>query len=78
MAITEEEPHRAAKLFGAAEALREKAKSPMTDNERVEYEQSVARLRATIVPEAEFKALWAEGKSMMMEQAIEFALNVNV
>ncbi len=38
LAIADEEPQRAAKLFGAAEALRDKAQSPMTDNERVEYD----------------------------------------
>jgi hypothetical protein len=34
----------------------------------------VAQLRATIVSEAEFNTLWAEGKSMTMEQAIQLAL----
>jgi len=73
LAVAEEEPHRAAKLFRAAEALRTKAQSPMTGQERVEYDQSVAQLRA-MLPEEEFNMLWAEGKSMTTEQAIEFAL----
>jgi tetratricopeptide (TPR) repeat protein len=73
IAITEEELQHALKLFGAAEALREKAQSPMTDFERVEYDQSVAQLRS-ILNEAEFSELWAEGRSMTMEQTIEFAL----
>jgi len=74
LAIADEEPQRALKFFSAAEALREKAHSPMTDQEQNEYDQSVAQLRATIVSETEFNALWAEGKSMTMEQAIEFAI----
>lgn len=74
LAIADEEPQRAIKLFGAAEALREKAQSPMTDHERVEYDQSVAQLRS-MLPEAEFNALWEEGKSMTMEQAIQLALS---
>ncbi len=73
MAITEEEPQRSAKLLGAAEALRDKVQSPMTDWERVEYDQSVTRLHA-MLPEAEFHALWAEGRTMTMEQAIQVAL----
>ena len=73
MAVSEEEPHRAVKLFGAAEALRDKAQSPMTDQERVEYDQSVAQLRA-MISEAEFNARWAEGRAMTMDQAIRFAL----
>ena len=39
-----------------------------------EYNQPIARSRATIAPEAEFNTLWAEGKSMTMEQAIQLAL----
>jgi len=45
----------------------------MTDQERVEYDQSVTQLRAMLT-EMEFNALWAEGRAMMMEQAIQFAL----
>ncbi|HEX9839067.1 MAG TPA: tetratricopeptide repeat protein, partial [Anaerolineales bacterium] len=74
LAITDEEPQRAVKLFGAAEALRERVQSPMTDYEQVEYNQSVTRLRA-MLPEAEFNALWAEGRSMIMDEAIAYALN---
>jgi predicted ATPase/class 3 adenylate cyclase len=73
IATAEEEPQRAAKLFGAAEALREKIGSPMAKYEEAEYDQSVARLRA-MLPETEFNALWAEGRAMTMEQAIESAL----
>ena len=75
LALADEEPQHAAKLFGAAEALREKSQSPMADNERNEYERSIAQLH-TMLPEAEFNALWAEGRSMTMEQAIQLALNL--
>ncbi|HKY54613.1 MAG TPA: AAA family ATPase, partial [Anaerolineales bacterium] len=74
LAIKEEEPQHAVKLFSAAEALRERIQAPMTDYERVEYEQAVTRLRSMLT-EAEFDALWAEGQSMTMEQAIELALS---
>jgi hypothetical protein len=73
LAIADEEPQRTAKLFGAAETLREKTQSPMADNELSEYNQSVSQLRS-MLPEAEFNALWAAGKSMTMEQAIQLAL----
>jgi predicted ATPase/class 3 adenylate cyclase len=73
LAIHVEEPQRAAKLFGAGEALREKAQSPMADHEQVEFDQSVAHLR-TMLPRREFNTLWAEGRSMTMEQAIQLAL----
>jgi len=76
IAIADEEPQRAAKLLGAAEALREKAKSAMTDMERIEYDQSVAQLRAMLA-ETEFNALWADGRSMTMEEAIQLALEAD-
>jgi hypothetical protein len=74
LAIGEEEPQRAIKLFGAAEALRERVQSPRVEHEQVEYDQSVAQIRSMLA-ETEFNALWAEGCAMTMEQAIQFALN---
>jgi tetratricopeptide (TPR) repeat protein len=74
IAISEGEPQRAARLLGAAEALRERISSQMTDFERVEYDQSLARLN-TLLHAEEFNALWAEGRSMTMEQSIALALS---
>ena len=73
LAISDEEPQRATKLFGAAEALREKIQASMMEPERVEYNQAVAQVRSMLV-EAEFIALWAEGRAMTMGQAMAFAL----
>lgn len=73
IAIVEEEPQRAAKLFGAADAIREVTGHKRTDEEEAEEAQFMSRLH-TMLPEAEFNALWAEGKSITMEQAIQFAL----
>jgi predicted ATPase/class 3 adenylate cyclase len=74
LAITDEEPQRAAKLIGAAEAVRERAQSPMAEYEQAEYKAAVAQLQS-MLNEAEFHALWKEGRSMTMEQAIELALS---
>jgi predicted ATPase/class 3 adenylate cyclase len=74
IAIVEEEPQRAAKLFGAAEAIREVTGHKPTDEEEAEESQFMSRLRS-MVPEAEFNALWAEGRALTMEQAIQLALN---
>ena len=73
IAIVEEEPQRAAKLFGAADAIREVTGHKPTDEEQAEEAQFISRLRAMIT-ETEFNALWAEGKSMTMGQAIQLAL----
>jgi predicted ATPase/class 3 adenylate cyclase len=75
IAIAEEEPQRAVKLFGAAEALREKAQSPMTDHERLEYDQAVAQVLALLNP-SDVNGLWADGRAMTIEQAIAYALEL--
>jgi hypothetical protein len=54
----QEDDERAARLFGAAEALRETISIPMTHFERMEYEREVGDLRANM-DEAAF-ASWAE------------------
>ena len=73
LAIAEEEPGVAATLFGAAEALREKIQAPMTDYERAEYDQAFAQIQS-MLEEADFNARWAEGRSMAMVQAIDYAV----
>ena len=73
IAKAQEQPERAAKLFGTAEALREKINIAMTPQERTEYYREIADLRANM-DEKSFVSLWAEGRAMTMEQAIEFAL----
>lgn len=73
IAKAQEQGERAVKLIGAAEALRETSHSPMTPQERVEYDNEVASLRAGM-DERTFLSLWAEGRAMTMQQAIEFAL----
>ena len=74
LAIADEEPQRAANLFGAAEALRERIKASMQDLEYVEYDNAIIRLR-TMLMEAELNSLWTEGRALSMEQAIKFALS---
>jgi hypothetical protein len=74
LAIADEQPRKAASLFGAAEALREKCQSPMTDEERVEYDRAVAQVRGRLA-EAECEAVWEHGRDMTMEQAVQFALD---
>jgi hypothetical protein len=69
-----EQPPRAARLFGAAEALREKIAMPMDPEERVEYDEHVEALRGRMDANA-LEAAWSEGRKMTMEQAITYALS---
>jgi len=74
IAIREEEPERAAKLFGAAEALRERIKAQMQELESIEYNNAVIRIKS-LLSEEEFDSLWKQGRELTMEQAIKFALS---
>ena len=73
VAKAQENDQRAAKLFGAAEILRENIGLPMTALERLEYEREVNDLH-TNMEEARFVKSWAEGRTMSMEQAIALAI----
>ena len=73
IAMAQEQPARAVKLFGAAEALREASNSVRTPDEQKEFEEAKTKLRSGM-KEGNFKEIWDEGRSISMEQAIEFAL----
>lgn len=61
-----------ARLFGAAEALRETIHATMLAPEQSEYDLEIARLRERL-DETTLKAAWADGRALTMEQAIELA-----
>jgi predicted ATPase/DNA-binding SARP family transcriptional activator/class 3 adenylate cyclase len=66
-------PERAARLFGAAEALREARGTVIEPGERAAYECAVATARAQL-REDEFAAAWVQGRVMPLDQALEYAL----
>jgi DNA-binding CsgD family transcriptional regulator/tetratricopeptide (TPR) repeat protein len=72
------EPQRAARLFGASEELLEAIGAPLYAHapDRTLYERAVDALRSRLGEEA-CGALWAEGRAMTLEQAIEYALSVS-
>jgi predicted ATPase/DNA-binding CsgD family transcriptional regulator len=63
------EPIRAARLWGAAEALREVIGVPVPPVEQADYEQAVASARVSCGEKA-FTASWMEGRTMTPEQAL--------
>jgi hypothetical protein len=69
-----EEPERAARLWGAAERLREAIGCRPAPAARLTYERAQAATRAQ-VGEAAFAAAWAEGQAMTLEQAHAEALS---
>jgi predicted ATPase/class 3 adenylate cyclase len=64
---------KAARLLGAAEALRTDSGAPMMGAEYAEYEREVAALRGDLDEEA-FEAGWQTGRRLSLEQAIQAAL----
>jgi len=76
IAKAREQPERAARLFGAAEALRQEISIAMNQMEQKEYEVEVASLRAGM-DESEFTTLWSAGRALTMEQAVAIAIEEN-
>jgi predicted ATPase len=74
IAKAREQGERAVKLMSAAEALREASGSPRTPQERNEYDRELEELRAGM-DEKKFDLLWAEGRSLNMDQAIDLAMS---
>jgi predicted ATPase/DNA-binding CsgD family transcriptional regulator len=64
----------AARLFGAAEALREAVGAFVLPLYRAEYDRGVAAARTGLGEEA-FEEAWAEGRAMTPEQAVEYVLS---
>ena len=67
------DPAGAARMFGAAEALREELKTPLPPSEREPYEERVMEARTKLDGTA-FAVAWGVGRSMRLDQAVTHAL----
>ena len=76
VAATTGRPELAARLLGAAEALRLAIQGPLWPSERASYDQHLAATRAAL-DQTEFAASWAAGRALTLEQAIAFALEAS-
>jgi predicted ATPase len=68
-----EQPERAARLLGAAQALMDTTDVVIGPDDRVDVEHDLPTVRAQL-GETSFAAAWAEGRAMTLEQAITYAL----
>jgi DNA-binding NarL/FixJ family response regulator len=66
---TQGEPAWAARLWGAAEGLRDVIGAPLPPVYHADYDRSVAAIRSSL-GEKSFAAAWAEGRTMTPEQAL--------
>ncbi len=69
IALARDDPVRAARLLGAAEAIREDVHAAMLPVERVEYAAAIERLRAVMAPD-EFERELAAGRGLSYDAAV--------
>jgi tetratricopeptide (TPR) repeat protein len=69
------EPELAARLFGAAERLRESIGAPLPPVSRVEYERDLATLRCALPAEA-LATAWQTGRAISIEHAAKGAMTL--
>jgi tetratricopeptide (TPR) repeat protein len=69
----ENRPARAARLMGAAEAIREATGASISPSRRAEYERWVADVRAALGETALAEA-WTAGRALSLEEAVALAL----
>jgi non-specific serine/threonine protein kinase len=67
-------PGRAARLWGAAERLREDIGAPKSPSERPPYDRAISAARVGLGDDAVFDSAWQQGRAMSLEEAIEYAL----
>lgn len=72
-AVAKAAPRRAARLWGAADALRQETGSTRTVHESIAYERQVKAVRAILTAEA-FDLAWDEGRAMSLDDAVRYAL----
>jgi tetratricopeptide (TPR) repeat protein len=73
VAATRREGERAARLLGAADAVRARMGVPVLPANRARYERDVQAARKES-GEQRFTAVWNEGRSMSLEEAVAYAL----
>jgi len=67
-------PRRAARLWGAADALRQQIGNARSVHESIAYEREAKPVRAILTAEA-FDQAWDEGRAMTPDDAVRYALN---
>ena len=72
--VVVERPQYAARLLGAAEALRASEEMALYPIERARYDE-YSNLARSQLDGSTFSACWAEGRAMSVRQAVEYALN---
>ena len=67
-------PRRGARLWGAANVLRQEIGNARSVHESIAYERQVKAVRAILTAEA-FDQAWDEGRAMSLDDAVRYALD---
>jgi len=73
-AVASDDPQRAARLFGAAERVRDEIGSIVQAADRDRYDRDLEATR-TALDETAFRQLWSEGAAMSIEESTQYALS---
>jgi non-specific serine/threonine protein kinase len=71
LAVAREQGERAARLFGAAAAIRKRLGAPLEPSKRAEYDDNLASARILLAPES-FEAAWKEGQAFSLSEAVDY------
>ena len=77
IAVAQGQLVRAARLFAAAETLREAIGVRLSSLEQAKYDRNVAAARAAL-SEGAFAEAWARGQAMTQEQAVAYGLELTL
>jgi tetratricopeptide (TPR) repeat protein len=75
LAVVQGDVRRAARLWGAAERLRQEIGSPMPPLWQARYERFVALAKRRL-DEVSFSASWREGQRIGLDEAVTYALDI--
>lgn len=73
LALALNQPRRALRLAGEAEAIYQAAGAPLPPRDQANFERKVGAARKRL-PQAEGETAWAEGQAMSLQQAVAYAL----
>jgi hypothetical protein len=73
LSCAQNQPARATRLFGAADALRRQIGAPLPPDSQEDYRPYLTTIESEL-DEEDFATAWSEGQKMSMEQAIKYAL----
>ncbi|MCB9079660.1 MAG: tetratricopeptide repeat protein, partial [Anaerolineaceae bacterium] len=73
LAVAQDQPHRAAMIFAAADDLRRATGAPLPAVWQADYDRALTAIR-TRLGQTGFQAAWAKGAALRLSQTITFAL----